>query len=339
MSFIIKHYKEYSKNISSINYLIPKIQRYENEEHVKKLYEFEKLYYDKHGEYCISGNISIVINIITGLEYLVDGQHRTSTYKMLLNDYPDRELKISVDYYHIDNDIYLDRIYKIINSQLPNDISVLSIDKYKIINETCKYLITNFKDYHKFTSNPHKPNFNIENIKESFNSLNIIDKLQINNSKVLIDKIIELNKFYSTISWEKFKKWGINNAQSIIEKINNNSNKFYLGLYRNEWINILIHCSPDNYNNIDHYAEGNRIKITKSLRKLVWNNDSMKSKCYCCKKEISYDDFECGHIIPSIKGGETTLNNLKPICKTCNNDMGTENLEIYKSSLEKQLNI
>ena len=139
---------------------------------------------------------------------------------MLLNDYPDRELKISVDYYHIDNDIYLDRIYELINSQLPNDISVLCIDKYKIINETCKYLITNFKDYHKPTSNhPHKPNFNIENIKESFNSLNIIDKLQINNSKVLIDKIIELNKFYSTISWEKFKKWGINNAQSIIEKI------------------------------------------------------------------------------------------------------------------------
>ena len=39
--------------------------------------------------------------------------------------------------------------------------------------------------------------------------------------------------------------------------------------------------------------------------------------------------FHCGHIIAESKGGELSVNNLKPICQSCNSSMGTQNMDEY----------
>jgi 5-methylcytosine-specific restriction endonuclease McrA len=87
----------------------------------------------------------------------------------------------------------------------------------------------------------------------------------------------------------------------------------------------------------------NTTKVTKQLRKNVWdkNNDMnsinlMDSICTICSSHITYDTFECGHIIPRIRGGLTTIDNLERICKQCNRDMGRMNLLIYKQIYAKQ---
>ena len=67
----------------------------------------------------------------------------------------------------------------------------------------------------------------------------------------------------------------------------------------------------------------------------VWlkrNANAIEGKCYVCSGAISYDTFECGHITAAFKGGGTTLANLEPICKMCNNDMGIDDLEEFKRS-------
>ena len=44
-----------------------------------------------------------------------------------------------------------------------------------------------------------------------------------------------------------------------------------------------------------------------------------KTKCLCCKLQDIYQaSFSCGHIIADSNGGELKLNNLKPICSSCN---------------------
>ena len=40
-------------------------------------------------------------------------------------------------------------------------------------------------------------------------------------------------------------------------------------------------------------------------------------------------NFECGHIIPESKGGETTQDNLLPICGLCNKSMATKNMNEF----------
>ena len=66
--------------------------------------------------------------------------------------------------------------------------------------------------------------------------------------------------------------------------------------------------------------------IPKALREQVWLKQLGKSytgKCATiwCKNTITVFDFQCGHDIPESKGGETTLENLVPICSRCNLSM------------------
>lgn len=346
MSYITKHYKLVNQPVSSVNLNIPDIQRPIIDEHSDEIYQFEKSFYDNHGEYCLHGNITIAIDNETKLNYLIDGQHRLSAYKKLLDDYPERQLQISIDCYEYDNncnskdrctDDNLNLIYKMINTNKTNPITKLSIDNYKIINETMKYLCSNFKEYVKNSTTPHKPSFNPETIKDKLIESNVIDVLHITTSQELIERIIELNKFYGTVKQETFRKWGIKNVSTIFDRITHMSNKFYLGLYRTEWIDVIANNPEQNYNQIEHLAEGTRTPISKTLRTKVWGFKTIEGVCYCCGQSITINNFECGHIVPVAKGGKTILSNLKPVCRQCNNDMGTMNMEDYKHKIQLEL--
>jgi hypothetical protein len=79
--------------------------------------------------------------------------------------------------------------------------------------------------------------------------------------------------------------------------------------------------------------------IPLALRRNVWNKhigeEIGKTLCLCCKlSNISQMNFSCGHIISETNGGEINLENLKPICVSCNSSMGTQNMDefikIYK---------
>lgn len=77
-----------------------------------------------------------------------------------------------------------------------------------------------------------------------------------------------------------------------------------------------------------------RKKINKTLRDLVWMKymkNKAQGKCYCCKiKPIHYIDFEVGHNKSVAKGGKNHINNLRPICRSCNRGMGTKSIEWYR---------
>ena len=72
-----------------------------------------------------------------------------------------------------------------------------------------------------------------------------------------------------------------------------------------------------------------KTKIPKALREQVWLKcigERFDSKCKVvwCKNRINVFDFQCGHNIPESKGGQTTLDNLLPICSRCNISMGSQ---------------
>jgi hypothetical protein len=67
-------------------------------------------------------------------------------------------------------------------------------------------------------------------------------------------------------------------------------------------------------------------KISKALRDQVWLRGMGKKyegKCMTswCQNTISVVNFQCGHNIPESKGGSTTIDNLVPICNSCNASM------------------
>ncbi len=77
--------------------------------------------------------------------------------------------------------------------------------------------------------------------------------------------------------------------------------------------------------------------IGKKQRELLWSTylgkDSRLGQCYACNNELDILYSEAGHVIAFEQGGTDNIDNLRPICVTCNRGMGTENLEEYKEKI------
>lgn len=76
--------------------------------------------------------------------------------------------------------------------------------------------------------------------------------------------------------------------------------------------------------------------IPLALKRKVWDatfgEDVGKALCPCCKLTIvTQMSFSCGHIIAEFNGGELKLDNLRPICSSCNSSMGTKNMDQFIS--------
>lgn len=78
----------------------------------------------------------------------------------------------------------------------------------------------------------------------------------------------------------------------------------------------------------------NRQPIYDKLRDEVWYNafNEPMGNCFCCKNEIQIYNFDCGHIVSVHDNGESIIQNLLPICHTCNLDMGITNMNIYMAN-------
>jgi len=66
----------------------------------------------------------------------------------------------------------------------------------------------------------------------------------------------------------------------------------------------------------------------KELEKMFL--DSYGKQCVYCTNILSIRTIACDHIIPMIKGGESTAINLRLVCKTCNTRKGPLDEEDFK---------
>lgn len=345
MSFIIKFERIINKSIDEIKYKIPNIQRKINHDIVDKIYNFQKEYFLTHDSiYCLNGSISIGYDLNNGIEYLLDGQHRVCAYKKLRDEFPERSLTISIDYYYFKGEEAMNLIYKYINTCTPNDITILGIDEYKILQSFERLMTNQFKCYIKTSKNPIRPNINLQNIKDYIIENEILKKCNIISGEDLYNSVLKINKFYSGLQLNKFNEWGVKEYQKILEKISSFENKLYIGLYTNyEWIDRIVDSVVNKipFEEMEHITKNWRPKLTKNLKVAVWKysngNTLTDGSCYCCKDLINYENFEVGHIIPVAIGGKTNLENCRAICGACNLDMKTMNLEEYKKLLESQI--
>lgn len=75
-------------------------------------------------------------------------------------------------------------------------------------------------------------------------------------------------------------------------------------------------------------------QINEALKTSVWNKyigaDKGTAPCYACRTtQITQREFDTGHVVPEIFGGETNILNLRPICRKCNLSMGAQNMDVF----------
>lgn len=345
MSFI-QTYTTSFKSVNDIKYEIPNIQRSVDIDQVNKIYTFQNNFYLKTQKYCLNGSISIAKDLSTNTDYLIDGQHRMNAYSKLSRDFPERKINVMVDTFeclHM-NDVEL--TYEYVNTNNPNPITTLGIDKYKIVKSFRLKMEQQFdKAYFKKSETPVRPNINLEKLEKAIEEKDFIKICNIKSGNDLYELSLKINRYYCSVDAVQYEKWGIKNSSTIIDIINRRSNKLFLGMYTSfEWIDRLHDhiVYQKEFSEMEHKSYSARIRITKNLKKVVWketNGDKMTGLCYCCKKDIEFDDFECGHIIAVSKGGEHNACNMKPLCSYCNLNMGSMNLEEYKKTLHEQVMI
>ena len=158
----------------------------------------------------------------------------------------------------------------------------------------------------------------------------------INNVNTKINTIKELfrepHKIYSNAKYNKKNKNDTNKQKYIPKKIKLNTNNFKYKQKKNNNLinnNVLKDITKDITKDIHKTLPTYKENIPKRIRELVWttnNGETFSHKCYVswCDNTINVFNFQVGHDIPESKGGTIDIDNLKPICSSCNLSMSNK---------------
>ena len=320
----------------------PDCQRSIDDDHVNELYTFETNHFKKHGEFFFPK--PIIIGFLKNNFYVMDGQHRLACLKYLVSKYK-KDIELNVSILILENECELDEKFLAINQNTPVPILSNDIDGWKNFNKFIEeYLKTNFGKFIKKSNNPNSPNFNIKNLFEYMKKHRVAQRLK-NDYKTFLRELECLNIYYRQTYMESIVQH--TSTTNILKKIVKSKlvqpqNPLFVTLFKHfEWVNRIVHKMETGigYENMVHVDSHYRERIKKKLKRAVWSkhfDNSLIGNCYVCVDSLNYDNFECGHVQSVFYGGKTNLANLEPICKTCNRDMGIQNLEEYKTQIENE---
>lgn len=334
--------------IDNILYYQPaNVQRLLSYQHVHNLVEDQITEYETNK--CFSILQSITCADFNNRRYILDGQHRIACFKLLKQNGYTLHQSIPVVIYTVDSIEEMRNYYVRINNHNPVNPLELTDNWVESGKGFCLWIKDEFGSYVK--DDPNKrfncPHIDMSALKGYLDRMKVFDRLKnmMYEDDVLSlfrSKILEINSFIAKNIDEITKFQFTSEFKKKLDKCKN-KNKFktcYLGVWRNfEWIEIsldlMLHSNGMNMVYLSSF-NSERKKIPKSRQYEVWrkrNGTNMEGCCFVCNESLNFSDMECGHIIPNVYNGSTELDNLEPICKTCNRDMGIMNLNEYKTLL------
>lgn len=319
------------------------IQRNIDVDHLYELKMYQEQHYEKYGYY--SFPTQIIVAEYNGKYALIDGQHRLETIRYLLDVHFERAstLLVPVLMIQLKSISEYDERFVAVNKNKPVQL-YKNIYEWKTVGKHIEhYFYQHFRPYIRKTEQPQVPHINVDALLRYIDQGDYIQKMNVGIEEI-VNEIEALNNCYR-LHWKELllNTRYISNVTAWVEKCEqkNPQRPLYLGMFRKfEWIDRIVlrlmdpHKYP-NYHVMKHVPVNYRSKIYKPLRRSVWNkrNDGkLQGQCYVCAKCIHYDDFECGHIVSVFCGGDTTVDNLEPICRRCNSDMGIVHLQTFKDT-------
>jgi hypothetical protein len=192
-------------------------------------------------------------------------------------------------------------------------------------------------------------------ISELSKKIILLEEYKIKNNEKLLNKIIYLEEQNDKLRkklYEKEKKtevYDMDEKITLLEKVTNakeelnNVKKDFVeeiknnNCIKNEKKEKLLQKIENIFTKTKE-TKASKSKISPKFRMMVWEKyiglDKGTAKCKCCEVEmISQFNFQCGHIISEANGGKIVLDNLMPICFSCNNSMGKKDLFVFKKEL------
>lgn len=260
-------------------------------------------------------------------KHVLDGQHRLSALRQLQRVFPEiSKFKIPVQIYHCETELQMYDIYHKVNSNKP-------VPLYDGLNDTLAIhdiedeMTRRFKPFLKKSEKPRIPNVSLKRVMEKIQkSRKCLDDV--------VDRIVGLHLYYSSFTPDVWARYQVKDVV-LLEKCRQQDKGTWVfcffGLYKDcEWVDWLF----DDWDKVDHTPLWLRevSEIPRARRNELWQTTfgkSMTGQCFCCKTELSFTNFDAGHVQSRYRGGSNELDNLRVVCKICNRDMGTMDLMEY----------
>jgi hypothetical protein len=297
---------------------------------------------------------------------LVDGQHRLEALRYLLRTDAARASGAIVPVLVVDLEApeEYDRVFEAVNQSKPVRL-YRHVGGWKtVLKRLEQHFTTWYRPYLKRTRAPLVPHLNLDRLLEYMDEGDYVRRVAI-DADAWIREVEALNACYRLHWRDLIKRAHMPRVEAWARKCEEKAptRPLYLGLFRQfEWVDRIAQrvalvrqqaqaqasahtpaqasahtpaqASAPSYEQMVHVPIGVRVRVGKSLRRNVWikrhPTEPLRGACYVCARPIEYDEFECGHVVSVFAGGPTTLANLEPVCKGCNQEMGVEHLEAYK---------
>lgn len=337
-----------------MTYTIPTLQRNLNKDHINDMVEDQKKEFSKNNCFSMLQSITVAKLSENDTLYVLDGQHRIKAFEILGKEgYPVNDVCLPVVIYKVKDKAELSEYYNRINKNMPIHPLELCTDAWdgygKLI---CQFFTNNYPHY--FKQNPSSrrcycPHISLDQLKNQLMCRKIDVKLQ--ELGITADNFIkEITKFhdYTKSTLKANSQLCKEQANRIIlcekKAADKKCEVLYLGVWRQfQWLDIILHklFNPQikSYVSFSEFNHERKV-IPAVIREKVWrkhapNVNHFEGECYVCNKQLDYRNMECGHIVAHSLGGKEDLDNLMPICKTCNREMGIMNLNEYKDLIER----
>lgn len=329
--------------LSSAPIQTPNEQRIIIPDKITEIVKYQEDFFKSKKHFNFVGNININCCLADNKNYLIDGQHRYHAIKRLCNrGYKNEMIKIEIMEVNTYNEVIAN--YNLLNKNTPLPEFIAGIDE-DIPKRAFISLRNEFPNIWKTCKKPKKPYINQNDFQEALgfltlklNELNIFPGgiKQEDLKELIIDKNNKM-KLWPAESYEKIRK-GVKWEQYKKEA---DKHGFYLGMYssisqeyRYDWVSQVIEETSGVQLAKKKAPSKKRKQIPKQKRDESWKrwigNEFGESRCYCCRVEkIKMNHFECGHVQSDANGGSVLVENLRPICKKCNQTMGKTHMRDY----------
>ena len=334
------------KKVSDILlYVRHQCQRMLDLKHIENLIRDASSDMTTYGQLTINQTISVA-QLPDGTVFILDGQHRAAAFSKLSNDKRILRSMIPVSMYTCADYNEVIKWYQRLNSNLPIHPLELEIEWVDKVRPLLEHIEIKYKCYISKNERPRCPNISMKHIKSALQEREKQIQEDAINSQDLVDDFEQLQ----TRIKERIPQQLVRNER-LLKCFNKQcDNPCFIALgTRNEWLDIILYRRLNglDWDALDLCAFESpsdssraRCAIPKKLRRKVWakcnKGDTFHGVCYVCNETLDYEHMECGHDVPHVLGGKADLENLYPLCKTCNRDMGIQRLHTYRKRVRSE---
>jgi hypothetical protein len=327
---------------------LPELQRTLDASRVQDIVEYQQGHASRYGHPLFLGDIATLVRDAHGRLWVVDGQHRLAAVRRLVAEYPEHPVSLLV--VQDGPGTRMDDVFELVNRAVPVPEWMVTgtIDAAQrcTIRDAERLLRDRYGAFLSNAMRPRRPNINLNALTSALAATAARHPRKFPLSAAGILAFVEYanTRMRDAYGDSQTTRAAAEKAlaRSITPLFLANEPAFD---FVEPWLIDFVtkhqslvgpvqQVQTASVQNVQSMTSTQKPRhIPKATRTAVWNRFFTARKgvgtCQCCRKEITQQEFECGHVISAANGGAAELANLRPVCRTCNRSMGAASMDDF----------